>query len=257
MLLVISVVGLFYLLQLRDQDLGKPIRWMEEQPRDPLKIAILIDDIGYDFKVLNELITMDAPLTFAVLPHYPHSRDAARTLHEKSKEILLHLPMEPHAYPDEQPGAGALLLKMSVDEIGKQVNKDIAAVPFVSGVNNHMGSRFMEDEAKLSTVFNQLKKKNLFFVDSRTTPATKAKEIATLSGVPFISRKILIDSEHNYRATLQNLIKLREMAQHENSEPVLVIGHPYPETIQTLRKALPVLKAQGVLIVPVSHLVKQ
>lgn len=86
----------------------------------------------------------------------------------------------------------------------------------------------------------------------------KAKEIAILSGIPFVSRKIFIDSEHNDRATLQNLIKLRETAQHGNSEPVLVIGHPYPpNTIQALRKALPVLKAEGMVIVPVSHLVKQ
>jgi polysaccharide deacetylase 2 family uncharacterized protein YibQ len=54
---------------------------------------------------LRELIKIDAPLTFAVLPYNHHSVDAAGVLHAKGKEVILHLPMEPHTYPDEQPGA--------------------------------------------------------------------------------------------------------------------------------------------------------
>lgn len=255
-MLLVGSAGAFYLFHIPDWGDREQTQPFEEKQRNHFKIAILIDDIGYDFSLLLELINIDAPLSFAVLPYYPHSVDAARALHAKGKEVILHLPMEPHTYPDEKPGAGALLLKMSEEEIIKQVEEDIAAVPFVSGVNNHMGSKFMEDEAKLSVVFNQLKKRNLFFVDSRTTPSSKAEKVAKISGIPFISRRIFIDTEHHYRATLQNLMKLSKEAQRRNSEPILVIGHPYPDTIRALRKAIPALEAEGAVFVPVSDLVK-
>lgn len=182
--------------------------------------------------------------------------EAATVLHAKGKEVILHLPMEPLAYPDEQPGPGALFLKMSNEAIRRQVDENISAVPFVTGVNNHMGSRFMADGKKLSVVLNQLKKKHLFFVDSRTTSSSKAEQIALKSGVPCISRKIFIDTEQNFRITLQNLMKLNDKDYWKNSEPILVIGHPYPDTIRALREAIPALKAEGLDIVPVSYLVK-
>jgi polysaccharide deacetylase 2 family uncharacterized protein YibQ len=284
-LLLITFLGVFYVMLIQDRESRKQPRPFEEKQRDTpkkgtsyragqsfhkldrepskvnilptvKKVAILIDDIGYDFPLLHELIMIDEPLTFAILPYYPHSVDAARLLHAKGREIILHLPMEPHSYPDEQPGVGALFLTMSNDQIRKQIEEDIAMIPFVSGVNNHMGSRFMEDEAKLLILFNYLKKRNLFFIDSRTTPSSRAKEIAKKSGVAFISRKIFIDAEHNYRTTLQNLMQLSVIAYEQSSEPILAIGHPYPDTIRALRKAIPALKAEGVVIVPVSDLFK-
>ena len=207
-------------------------------------------------QTLHDLIRIDASLTFAILPYCSHSTEAATVLHAKGKEVILHLPMEPLAYPDEQPGPGALFLNMSNEAIRRQVDKNISAVPFVTGVNNHMGSIFMADGAKLSVVLNQLKKKHLFFVDSRTTSSSKAEQIALKSGVPYISRKIFIDTEKNFRTTLQKLMKLNDRDYGKNSEPILVIGHPYPDTIRALREAVPALKTEGVDIVPVSYLVK-
>jgi polysaccharide deacetylase 2 family uncharacterized protein YibQ len=127
------------------------------------KIAIIIDDIGNDLSPLYEFLKIDASLTFAILPHYAHSVDAANILHRAKREILLHLPMEPHTFPHEDPGMGALFLSMSDQQIKAEVDKDLDAIPHLSGVNNHMGSKFMEDETKVDIVFRQIKKRNLFF----------------------------------------------------------------------------------------------
>src|SRR5271157_4206039 len=123
------------------------------------RVAILIDDIGYDLSPLYELLKIHASLTFAILPHYAHSVDAANILHRAKREILLHLPMEPHTFPDENPGMGALLMSMNDRQIKEEVDKDLDAIPHISGVNNHMGSKFMEDEAKLNIVFRELKRR--------------------------------------------------------------------------------------------------
>jgi polysaccharide deacetylase 2 family uncharacterized protein YibQ len=133
-------------------------------------IAVIIDDIGFDLRIVEELARIPAPIAFAVLPHTPHAAEAARFLHTAGKEILLHQPMEPHSYPEESPGAGALMVDMDEKQIRRQLRENLAAVPYVSGVNNHMGSRFMGDEARLTTVMEELKKRDLYFVDSRTSP---------------------------------------------------------------------------------------
>ena len=246
-----------------------PIRDLQEKygtdgtvPKDKIsqarkRVAILIDDIGYDLSPLYELLKIDASLTFAILPHYAHSVDAANILHRAKREILLHLPMEPHTFPDENPGMGALLMSMSDRQIKEEVDKDLDAIPHLSGVNNHMGSKFMEDEAKLSIVFTQLKKRNLFFVDSRTTPLSRGPKIARKLGLPFATRKVFIDNDNNdYMTIFRNLTASIDREFDNNSEAVVMIGHPHLKTIQALKEAIPVLKARGIDIVPVSELVQ-
>jgi polysaccharide deacetylase 2 family uncharacterized protein YibQ len=280
---VISVMAL-YLYDSGNQEVKEPKHTPRREPRQPLvetptpdsqekhatesiapkhkigqarkRVAILIDDIGYDLSPLYELLKIDASLTFAVLPHYAHSVEAANILHRAKREILLHLPMEPHAFPEENPGMGALLTSMSDRQIEEEIDRDLDAIPFLAGVNNHMGSKFMEDEAKLNIVFKELKKRNLFFVDSRTTALSKGQEIAKKLRLRFVARKIFIDNDRDYVTILRNLTTRIDEEFAHKSEAVVMIGHPHLKTIQALKEAIPVLKARGIDVVPVSVLVQ-
>jgi len=216
------------------------------------KVAIIIDDIGYDLAPLNELLEIDAPITFAILPHLAHSVDAAEILHRQGREILLHLPMEPQNYPEEKPGRGALFLWMNEEEISQQVEEGLNAVPYIIGVNNHMGSRFMEDRTKLSAVLRQIKERGLFFVDSQTTRYSKGRELAEEIGLRFAARDLFIDNGQDYKATFQILIDL--LNKRNVRKTIIISGHPYSTTIKALKEALPLLKAKGVEIIPVSDL---
>jgi len=223
--------------------------------KETRQVAILIDDIGQDMDALRELLTINAQLSFAVLPHLAHSTEAARTLHRSAREILLHLPMEPQSYPNERPGDGALFLSMSDNEIRSQFQKDLAGVPHAVGVNNHMGSQFTEDEGKMAVIMTLLKEKGLYFVDSRTTQDTKARAAADRIGVRFLARKIFIDNDQTYEASLQNLTRVLHDSSMKGDRPILLIGHPYPSTILAIRDAVPLLRAKGIEIVSVSKLV--
>jgi uncharacterized protein len=219
------------------------------------QVAIIIDDIGYDMKPVRELLGIDADITFAILPLLAHSREAAQMLHEANRETLLHLPMEPLSYPKEKPGNGALFTDMNDEEIVFQLDKNLASAPYVSGVNNHMGSKFMADEAKLLTVFKQLKKKDLFFIDSRTTNNSKAMTASEKVHLTVASRKVFLDNERDYHKIYQILMEVAE-APAGNS-PLIVIGHPYPETIRAIRDAHKVFREKGVSIIPVSKLMNK
>ncbi|MBI4634447.1 MAG: divergent polysaccharide deacetylase family protein [Deltaproteobacteria bacterium] len=218
------------------------------------RMAVIIDDIGYNLAPVRELLEINAPLTFAILPQCSHSTDAAELVYRAGREILLHLPMEPHNYPDENPGPGTLFLRMSEDDIRKQVERDIESVPHCSGVNNHMGSRFMEDGEKLAMVMKILKEKGLFFIDSRTTRYSRGKELAAEMGVRFASREAFIDNDHDQNITMRNLISAGKKGTREKNGTLLMIGHPYPETVKALKKAIPTLRARGFIIVPASKL---
>jgi polysaccharide deacetylase 2 family uncharacterized protein YibQ len=218
------------------------------------RMAIVIDDIGYDLSPLNEILLMDIPITIAILPYCQHSKEAAERAMRKGKEILLHLPMEPHGYPEKDPGVGTLFLGMKNEEILNQLEKDIDAVPYISGVNNHMGSRFMENEEKVEIVFNCLKRKNLFFLDSLTTKKSKGRQIAKKIGERYVSRDVFIDNDHDFGETYERLIQIIEAKDRWRS--IIVTGHPYMSTIQAIREALPLFEDKGITIVPLSDLVE-
>ncbi len=217
--------------------------------------VIIIDDIGYDMSAVRELLKIDAEITYAVLPLLSHSREAAEALHQANREILLHLPMEPRSYPKEKPGAGALFTEMSDEEIVFQLDKNLASVPYATGVNNHMGSKFMSDENKLTTVFKQLKKRDLFFIDSRTTNDSKASAVSRKIHLNIASRKVFLDNERDYSKIYRILLDVA--LAPAGSAPVILIGHPYPETIRALRDARNIFREKGVSIIPASQLMKK
>lgn len=219
------------------------------------RIAVIIDDIGFDLRIVEELAGIPAPIAFAVLPHTPHAVEAARFLHAAGKEILLHLPMEPRSYPAESPGAGALMVDMDERQIRRQVQENLAAVPYVSGVNNHMGSRFMEDEARLTMVMEELEKRGLYFVDSRTTSDSRGREAANRTGIRFAARDLFIDHVPGYAAALENLTGPSRRGE-KHGKPVLMIGHPHPETVRALRDALPRWQTEGVRLVALPTFVR-
>jgi len=239
----------------REREISRPAEPTVADTKGTLRVAILIDDIGQDINALHELLEINAPLSFAVLPHQPYSAEAAKILHLKRRDILLHLPMEPQSYPEDLPGNGALFLGMSDKEIRKQFQKDLETVPHAKGVNNHMGSRFTEDTEKMLIVMTALKERGLFFVDSRTTKDSKARETAAKIGVPFLARKVFIDNDQNYQASLENLTRRLQDPGTQGTGPILFIGHPYPSTISAIRNAVPAMRARGIEIVPISKIV--
>lgn len=224
--------------------------------RLPLKqVAIIIDDIGYDLVTVRELLSIDADITYAILPLVAHSREAAEMVHKANHETLLHLPMEPLAYPREKPGNGALFTDMNDEELIFQLHSDLASVPYVSGVNNHMGSKFMSNEERLLTVFRELKKKDLFFIDSRTTRNSKTTAASQKARLTVASRKIFLDNERDYSKIYRILMEVADMPA--DGSPLIIIGHPHPETIRAIRDASKVFREKGVSIIPVSKLLQK
>jgi polysaccharide deacetylase 2 family uncharacterized protein YibQ len=214
------------------------------------RIAIVIDDLGGENKISQELLRCDLPITFSILPFAPFSKTLAREAHRKGKEVILHLPMEPHGYPQVRPGEGVLLEEMDEASFLGQLSKDIEAVPYIKGVSNHMGSRLMEDPEKMKIVFSELKRRGLFFLDSRTTPQTIGLQVAQSVGLKAMERNIFIDNslaEEDIKRQLEQLIQFSI-----SKGKAIGIGHPHPSTVKFLKEIIPKMKERGIEVVPLS-----
>ncbi|MBA4394087.1 MAG: hypothetical protein C0407_11085 [Desulfobacca sp.] len=214
-------------------------------------VAIVIDDLGYQKQLALDFINLECPLTLSLLPQAPYAREIARQALQKGKETLLHLPMEPKNYPETDPGPGALFTSMSDGEIQRILKKDLEAFPGVTGVNNHMGSRFTEDREKMAVVMKAIKRKDLFFLDSRTTPGSVVFSEAFQAGVKAIQRDIFLDNVLEGAAIGRQLDHLIRMAQERGS--AIACGHPYSQTLQAIRGKIPDLNNK-VRLVPLSKL---
>ena len=156
---------------------------VREVPR-LLRAAIVIDDVGNDLEATRKLLALDYPLTFSVLPYVRYSRISAEEAHRSGHEVMLHLPMEPEPGAHASPGEGAILVGMNAAEVRKAVESDLEAVPFVAGVNNHMGSRATREAALMDEVMKTLAGHRLYFIDSRTTATSLALDTARRQHLP-------------------------------------------------------------------------
>ena len=231
----------------------RSIAKLPQLPGDhPPLVAIVVDDIGYDRHIADQFLSIDAPLTFSVLPYGPHSREIADEARSAGHEIMLHLPMEPNEFPAVNPGPGALLSQMTVDEFIGQLKADIDQIPGLKGVNNHMGSAISTSPDRMRQIFSILKKRGLFYIDSRTTAETVARPSAELLQIPFTERDIFIDHLENETFIRKQLQELVKRAQRQGY--AVGIAHPHAVTYRVLADALPEIK-QSVELVPASMLV--
>lgn len=204
------------------------------------KIAIIIDDIGYDRRITMALFDLHPDITFSVLPFSPFGRQLAERLHKKGAQLMLHLPMEPVQYPDVDPGPGALLSTMPPDVLLAQLDKSISEIPNIIGVNNHMGSRLTANSNQMNQIFTILKKKGLFFIDSRTAPKSQGKASARLLRLKFATRDVFLDNFQESAYITGQFEELVDLAKQRGF--AIGIGHPYPATLETLAVLLPKYK---------------
>lgn len=222
--------------------------------QEPVRIAIIIDDLGNNLALGREAVSLPGSLTYSVLPWRPHSAEIALRAHAEGKEVMLHLPMQ--TTDGRAMGPGGLHMNMSRVEFARQVRTSLAAIPHVSGVNNHMGSLLTQHPAAMRWLMEDLACfDRLYFVDSRTDVRTVARNHARAAGLSNAQRDVFLDNQQDAEYVRAQLRRLVAKARRHGS--AIGIGHPYPETLMVLAEELPALAAQGIQLLPVSRLVER
>jgi polysaccharide deacetylase 2 family uncharacterized protein YibQ len=225
---------------------------VERSGRGP-RLAIVIDDLGYDQAAADSLLALPFPITASVLPHLPLSAQVAEQAYRRGDQVLLHLPMEPESDAAKREQA-ELRVGMNREQVESALEGMLETVPHVAGVNNHEGSRASADPALMEALMPALGQRGLFFIDSRTTAATVAYDAAKRSGVRAASRKVFLDDTPTREAILEQLDLAARDAFRDGS--AIAIGHPHPATIAALSRGVPRLAARGIRVVLVSEVLE-
>jgi polysaccharide deacetylase 2 family uncharacterized protein YibQ len=217
------------------------------------KLALVIDDFGYTRGgVTREILELDIPLTITILPDLPFSHDILEEAKRKGRCVLLHLPMQ-----SEQPekiDVEPITLGMSDAEIAATVRSYVESLPGVDGVNNHQGSLATTDTRVMKAVMNELSGRNLFFLDSLTSPKSVAYNVAVETGLRAVQNDLFIDdATERTNHVADRLHELVARAKARGS--AIGIGHPHPWTLDAIRDNLDYLKDSGVELVTVCDLV--
>ncbi|MCC7201147.1 MAG: divergent polysaccharide deacetylase family protein [Nitrospirae bacterium] len=214
------------------------------------RVAIVIDDVGYDKKVFREFTELGVPVTFSILPGERYSKYIAREAKQLNYEIMLHLPMEPRG-SWSNPGSHAILSGMTREQVLRQLSDDLDAVPYISGVNNHMGSLLTENGFIMRIILEEIHKRGLFFIDSRTSSGTVAYGIARDIGIRSGDRDIFLDNKTDIVYIKGQIDKAIRIAKKRGE--ATVIGHAKSETVAAIREKLPDFEKEGIEIVSASR----
>jgi len=217
------------------------------------KIAIVMDDFGYNKNNLDELFSIKEPITLSILPDLKYSREIADLARSHGYEVILHLPLESHR-KEVKEEIDTIKTGMAAKEVLARLAKDVESVPGLDGVSNHMGSKATEDKALMTTILTYLKKNNLYFFDSLTSEKSVCREVAGTVGVRYARRDMFLDNTNDANYIEEQLLKLRKFAFRNGR--VIAICHDRKTTIAVLNKIMPDMVRDGIKFVYLSELTK-
>lgn len=230
----------------------KPKAGQKPKPAAAVKgrIAIVLDDWGYNLNNVALVKEIPYPLTIAVLPGLPYSSAVSEALHKEGFEIILHLPMEPREkYRLEH---DTIMTGMDEARMKGIFEKSLASVPCARGVSNHMGSRATEDNKTMTVVCDELRERGLYFLDSLVTSGSVGFTLSRRAGIPAARRDIFLDNMQDPAYIASQMRKLQKKAALYGS--AVGIGHDRKTTLKTLRQEMPRMEQEGYRFVFVSEL---
>ena len=220
----------------------------------PARLAIIIDDVGYNRSNARAFLQLGVPLTFSILPKVTYSGELAEDIHHAGHEIMLHQPMQPHGDVAD-PGPGALFVQHTRADMEEIIRQNLAELPFACGVNNHMGSLFTESRPPVSDMLDIFRQRSFFFVDSFTSSHSVAFRTAREFNMIAAYRNVFIDNEPEEEIIYRQLLEAKRRALRTGS--AIAIGHPRPETVKVLEGFLKEIKHSGIELVYASAVARE
>lgn len=218
------------------------------------KIAsIIIDDLGNSYEHGQTIIDFPAAITLAILPQTQFARQLATQAHHKNKEVMLHLPLQSVEHHKSSPGT--LKLHMTHQQFKKQLQENLASVPYLSGINSHMGSLLTQHPGHMDWLMAEVSNlDNMYFIDSRTSKKSVVTEIASNYQIPNLSRDVFLDPDFKPETIRKQFDRFIQITNKKGY--AIAIAHPHPTTLSFLKQNLKKLAENGIKLVPVSKLLE-
>lgn len=219
-------------------------------------MAIVIDDFGQGGNGTKDMLELDIPLTAAIMPFGETAVKDAKMAEDNGKEIMIHMPMEPEVGRANWLGKMPITSDLSDAEVKNRTENAISILSMAKGMNNHMGSKIMQNERIVKVIFQCLKDKEMFFLDSKTTQNSVADKMASETGIEIYSRDIFLDhvsTEDNVEKSMEEAIKVSKKKGYS-----IVIGHVGAQggdiTVKGIKNKINRVKEENIELVTMSEL---
>ncbi len=219
-------------------------------------VALIIDDFGNRGEGTEEMLNLGIPLTAAVMPFLPYSRADADMAHQAGLEVIMHVPMEPVNGKASWLGPRGITSELEDREIEARLEDGLKELKWAIGMNNHMGSKVMQNSRIVKALLDVAQKHDLLFIDSRTTRNSAVPQWVGTLNYPYLARDEFLESPKNLSHIKKQLRKLGEIALKRGY--AIGIGHVGHEggkvTAQAIKEVCPELENKGICFVFASQI---
>ena len=223
-------------------------------------LAIVIDDFGgYEQGGVETMLSIDAPLTCAVMPNLENSLINSTKALEAGKEVIVHMPMQAHvSIPEMWYGTNYIKTGDTAEQVNHKLDTAFKSVKGAKGFNIHIGSGACQNIETMKHVYQYAKENNLFFLDSRTHERTVCQTVAEALDVVYLGRDEFLEPKgaKSYEGAKHHLKVACELAKEKGYAIAIghVGNHGGESTARAIKDGIKDIEAMGVKIVPLSEL---
>ena len=198
------------------------------------KLAIIIDDVGTGEQA-QKIAALPVRVTPSIFPP-EYQRKDTRSLARGFEHYAIHLPMEASSAKNN---SATLRASDNYEKLNGVIAKLRADFPNAKFINNHTGSKFTADERAMQNLLRAMNEHGFLFIDSRTSPATKAKAAMNGLGMRYVHRDVFLDNQNSVAAVRKKLREAVALAKKQGY--AIAIGHPKSSTLRALANSADIL----------------
>ncbi len=210
----------------------------------PPCVAIVVDDVGNGDAHTQEWLSIDAPLTFAVMPYCELGPGQAERLHQEGFQVMLHVPTA-NAKPNSFSARGQLESGMDRSTVFSVLDADIAQIPHAQGINNHQGGAGCDDYALMRLMCEWAAERGLYVVDSNSSARSQVTAAMESLGMPRRRNQVFIDHDNDPDYIRGAMRKLADLAR-SNGTAIGICHWHRPNTARVVGEMVRALRAEGI-----------
>ncbi len=225
------------------------------KPGQP-RVAIVLWSLGLSRAATTAAIQqLPGEVTLGLTPYGRDLQSWADQARAAGHEVLLLLPMEPHSYPDDDPGPHTLLTSLSIEDNLERLAWLLGRFEGYVGVANYMGSRFTSSARDMRPILETVKAEGLIFLDSRAASNSVGFRVAGEIGLDRAINSRFLDAEASRPAIDARLAELERVARTQGT--AVGIGFPYPVTLERLTRWIATLEQKGIQLAPLTAVLER
>lgn len=218
------------------------------------RIALVVGGLGIGKEATAAALkSLPKEVAFAFSPYAADVGEMMAEARKGGHEVLLQAPMEPFAYPQNDPGPQTLLTSLPAAANLERLRWALGRSTGYVGVAPLAGARFLQADDALAPVFTELARRGLMFV-APAARETRFGEVAERSGLPAAAPAMIVDQTPDGAAIDAALADL-ERAAKANGVAVGWAGSS-PLTLKRIEAWRAGLAARGVTLSPVTAALK-